>query len=277
MARVGSVSPSPYAGPASRPGRPAGRSPRVAGASAVEDQQVAEHGPVSAREERTELVLDLDRVLLAGPPEPPGQPADMGVDGDPGDSKALPRTTLRSCARHRAASRLGWGCRGPGRHTSRRGGTQPEQRLGLRAEEAGRADQLLQLGAIGRPRGPRAVGIPGEKGWGDGVDPDVGGLGRQDGRDEQAKGDAKSSSQWPGVALKQEPVDPAGPAGPGQIAFLGEHANSVSPRPTTIQTVRWPNVIGGHFVPGEAIFATWQTCPRGTRRCAARTADGCPR
>ena len=50
--------------------------------SAVEDHPVAEQRPFATLDQFSDGVLDLDRVLFGSPAPAPGQPAEMGVDGD---------------------------------------------------------------------------------------------------------------------------------------------------------------------------------------------------
>ena len=56
--------------------------------------------PVQSRfgEQRADLVLDLDRVVLGGPPEPSRQPPEVGVDGDPRHAEGVAEHDVRGLA-----------------------------------------------------------------------------------------------------------------------------------------------------------------------------------
>src|SRR4051794_36552892 len=70
--------------PLREPAGPARRLLGVADAAAVEDHAVGEHRPLALGDQLGDLRLDLDRVLLGGPAEAADQPAEVGVDGQPG-------------------------------------------------------------------------------------------------------------------------------------------------------------------------------------------------
>ena len=261
--------PDPRCGPASRPclgvDRPlavrrapardragaAGRLLGVADAAAVPDQVVAQHHPVALLEERADGVLDLDRVGLVGPAEAAGQPADVGVDGDARDAEAVAEDDVGGLA---ADPGQGHQVVEPRRHLAvvplDEGGAQLEQRVGLGPEEAERADDLLEVLARGG-RHRRRVGVGREQGRADGVDPAVGGLGAEDGDDEQLERVVEVElDPGVGVGLGQHPVDPAGPSDQARAGLGGGHgwhADSLrSPSPSSVLDrgvrVTWPTL-----------------------------------
>ena len=100
-------------------------------------------------------------------------------------------------------------------------GAELEQGLGLGAEEAERADDLLEVVALG-PGHRGGVGVGGEQRGADGVDPLVGGLGAQHGDDEELEGVVEVElAPGVGIGLGQHAVDPAGPADQGGAGLAG--------------------------------------------------------
>ena len=74
----------------------AGRPPGMTDARGrMPDQPMRQHGPLRARKQGPHLELDLDRVRLRGPAEPPRQPAEMGVHGDAGHAERVPEHHVR--------------------------------------------------------------------------------------------------------------------------------------------------------------------------------------
>lgn len=170
--------------PGDRAGR-AVRLARVAGPPPVEDQPVAEQGPLGARDQRRDVLLDLDRVLLGGPAEPAGEPAHVGVHRDAGDAERVAEHDVRRLAadagqRHQVLQ--------PGRHLAveplDQRPSEALQRAGLGAEEPGGSDEVLELGRVGA-RVARGVRVAGEQRRRDLVDPHVGGLRGQHRRHQQ--------------------------------------------------------------------------------------------
>jgi hypothetical protein len=60
----------------------AGRAAGMADAAAVENQSVVEKGPALLREQGLEITFHLVGIVMPGELQPPGEPADMGVDRD---------------------------------------------------------------------------------------------------------------------------------------------------------------------------------------------------
>ena len=168
-ASIGSVGPAPNDGHS----RATGQAPQ-AGFLAWQRRRPCQmrwwrqHRPVALGEEGADGVLDLDRVGLLGPAEAPDEPAEVGVDGDAGHVEGVAEHDVGGlAARRRAGS--------PGRRGG--GGTSPskllderlaelEQRVGLRPEEAERAEELLEVLARRRRPSPRASGRPRTaRGW----------------------------------------------------------------------------------------------------------------
>ena len=144
-------------------------------------------GPLRRREESHEIGFDLVGHRLLGPAEAPGESADMGVDRDPGDTEGIAQHDVRRLA---ADSRQSNQLIERGRHlatvTLADGLGESLDARGLRAIEADRLDQRLQLRTVSGGVG-LGVGVAREEGRGDGVDPLVGALSRQDGGHEELK------------------------------------------------------------------------------------------
>ena len=151
-ALTGSISPSPYDGQS----RATGQAPQAGlrawqHAAAVEDQPVAEHRPVPLREQRADLVLDLDRVVLGGPAEAAGQPAEVGVDGDAGDAEGVAQHHVGGLAADAGQrDQVAAAAAAPPRRTARRG---PGRARSASWSWPGRSRSswiiVLQLGAVG--------------------------------------------------------------------------------------------------------------------------------
>src|SRR5262245_15159860 len=118
----------------------------MANPAAVPDQPVRQHRPFPLGEERAYFLLDLLRVHRCGPAKAPGEPAEMGVDGDAGDGE---RVAEHDVGRLPADSRQG-------DQVSQRAGylsaeplaqrlPEPDEAGGLGAEEACRDDDLLYV------------------------------------------------------------------------------------------------------------------------------------
>ena len=153
-ASTGSVGPVPYAGHS----RASGHAPQ-AGFLAWQRRRpcqidmVRQHGPVAPREQARDLGLDLVRVGLLGPAEPAHEPPEVRVDGDPRDAERVAqhdvgrlatdpgqRDEVGEAAGHLAVVPLDQRL------------AQPDDRGRLGAEEAGRADEVLELLAVGARR-----------------------------------------------------------------------------------------------------------------------------
>ena len=126
----------------------AARPPRVADLAAVEDQQVGGARPALVRHDGHELLLDLRRVVALRDAQAVRDAQHVRVDRDAfrhARRRGRARRS-RSCGRCRAASRARPCARGTlaAVPLHERAGAADEA-LRLRAEEAGRADDLLQL------------------------------------------------------------------------------------------------------------------------------------
>ena len=160
--------------------------------------------------------------VWVGPAEAAGQPAEVGVDGDAGDAEGVAEDDVGGLAadagqvdevleagRYLAAVPLD------------QRGAELEQGLGLGAEEAERADDLLEVVAVG-PGHRGGVGVGREQGRADGVDPLVGGLGAQHGDDEELERVVEVElAPRVGVGLGEHAVDAAGPADQGGTGLAG--------------------------------------------------------
>ena len=121
-----------------------------------------------------------------GEPEPAGQPADVGVDRQPGQAEAdAAHDVGRLAARRREGDEVVHRASGtsPPKRSTRACG-HADQAPRLVPEEPGRLDERLDLGGVGggQVRGRR---VAGEQRGRDHVHPLVGGLGRQDRRRQQ--------------------------------------------------------------------------------------------
>src|SRR5690349_15159047 len=67
---------------------------------AVPDHPLGQIGPLLARDERGHHCLDLHRVGLRGPAEPPGQAPEMGIHRDTGDAEGVAEHHVRRLATH---------------------------------------------------------------------------------------------------------------------------------------------------------------------------------
>jgi hypothetical protein len=133
-------------------------------------------------------VLGANGILRGGvvdPLEPPDQPRDVGVDGDPGHVEGVPQDDVRRLA---PDTREGDEIVETARHLTVEvlddGGGHAQQAVRLRAEEPRRADPALQVHAIGLCQ-RHGIGVLAEQPGRDGVHPTVGGLGGEHGGDEQ--------------------------------------------------------------------------------------------
>ncbi len=185
----------------------------MADTSAVEDDAVREHRPLALREEVADDGLDLLRVRLVRPLPAPHEPPEVRVHGDARHSERIAQDDIRGlatdagqrdqvlqAARHLAAEVVAQG----------RG--QAEQRFRLGPEETRGPDQLLQrLGVRRRHVLRRRVG--GEEGGGGLVDPQVGGLSRENRGDQQLEAVLEVElGVGVGIDLGELAVDPARPA-----------------------------------------------------------------
>jgi hypothetical protein len=121
----------------------------VADPPAVEDQPVAQQRPLALVEERADLGLHLDRVVLRGPPEPPREPPEVRVDRDAGHPERVAEHDVGRLApdarqRHEVLE--------PPGHLAVEAlderSTDLHQRVGLLPEEAGRLHDRLELGPL---------------------------------------------------------------------------------------------------------------------------------
>jgi len=112
----------------------------------VPDQQVREDSPVLARDDALEVALDLYRIVQTRQPQSLRQPADVRVDDDALGLAELGGDDVRGLARDARQPRQllerprNLAVELLDQHLHR-----PAQRLRLLAEEAGRADVVLQL------------------------------------------------------------------------------------------------------------------------------------
>ena len=127
----------------------------MAPTTSVPDHPMRHLRPVLAREYLHEIALDLHRVGLRRPPEAPGQPTQVGVDGDAGNTEGVPQHDVGRLA---ADSGKGHQIRQPRGNLTAEAITHslPDalQSLGLLPEESRGSDQGLQL----LPIGARVVG-----------------------------------------------------------------------------------------------------------------------
>ena len=209
---------------------------------AVPDQPVAEHRPVASREQRGHRGLDLVRVGLRGPAESAGEPAEVRVDGDAGDAEGVAEHDVGGLA---PDARQRDQVLEPAGHLTvvalDQRLAQPDQRVGLGPEEPGGLDHRLELGAVGGG----VVGggaVRREQRRRDHVDPGVGALGGQDGRDQQLerRGEVQLAVGV-GVGLGEDPVDPPGAPGQRERRLAGDvegRHGPVSPAHPAEPTVR---------------------------------------
>ena len=149
--------------------------------SSVMDENVGEVDPVLLGNELHQFLLHLLRVLAVRETETVREAEDMGVHDEPhGDAESGSEDDVRGLAgdpgkRQKLFHR-------PGHLASKIGGDfrgRALDRFRLVPEEAGRADDLLDLAPLRRRR-IRDGGIAGEESGGDHVHPHVGALRRED-------------------------------------------------------------------------------------------------
>ena len=144
-----------------------------------------EHAPALGRQDRHEIVLDLDRIALSREPEPVRERATCVSTTTPGMPKAFPSTTfavLRPTPRSRVSSSSVRGTSPPWRATM--SAAHSLDRAGLVPEEPGRADHRFQLRRLGAGE-RRGVGVAGEQPGRHQVHALVGALGGENGRDQE--------------------------------------------------------------------------------------------
>ena len=186
------------------------------------DEVVRQHRPVALGEERGDGELDLDRVGLLGPAEAARQPAEVGVDGDPGQAERVAEHDVGGLAAD--TGQLDEVVE-PGRHLAVvvlvERLAQLEQRVGLGPEEAEGPEELLEVLA---GRGGHRLGgrVGREERRARRVDPAVGGLRRDDGDDEALErvGEVELGGRV-GIGLGEDPVHPAGPSHEGRVGLGG--------------------------------------------------------
>ena len=137
---------------------PAQRTARVADLAAVEDEQVGGARPALGGHERHELLLDLDRVVALRDAQAVRDPQDVRVDGDAlRDVVRVAQHDVRGLAADAGElherGQLAWDFAAV---LVGEGARAAHQALRLRAEEAGRADDALQLRRARHPRALRA-------------------------------------------------------------------------------------------------------------------------
>ncbi len=170
-----------------------------------------EHRPVWSLHERLKVALDGIGVVMNREAKTPSQSADMRVDGDTGDAEGVAEYHVGGLAPDPAQSdqvlhRCGDLPVVPLDEVPRK----PEEGLRLRAEEPCRPHEFLNPLA-GRCRKGHGVGVGGEEGGGDLVDPDVRALRGEYGRDEQLERipEVKFTASVR-VFLSEEAEDPTG-------------------------------------------------------------------
>lgn len=154
----------------------------------MQDEAVRGAGPTLRREQRTELCLDLDRVFAFGETDAIGDAQHVSVHRKPGNAERVSEDDVRRLASDTGQRRQRVHVR---RHLPAvlldQCGRHPDQRLRLRAEEAGRVD--LRLEFVGRRLGQcRRIRIPLEQRRRDHVHALIGRLRRQDGGRQQLEG-----------------------------------------------------------------------------------------
>jgi hypothetical protein len=150
------------------------------------DQPVGEDRPLVDGEQLHQVLLDLDRVGVPGQSQPTGEPPDVGVDhhalvaGEEGAEHHVGGLAADPWQ----LDQLVDGARDLAVEVLQQVPGGALDRLGLVAEEARRAEEKLQLLAVGAGQvGGRRVAV--EQLDGHPVDDHVGRLGRQDGRHQQ--------------------------------------------------------------------------------------------
>ncbi len=150
----------------------AGWASRVTHFAAVEDDEVGGPGPPRSRDERHELPLHVDRIIAAREAEAIRDAKDVGVHGDSfSDPEGVAEDNVGGLAPdprelHEKVERSG-DLAAVLPNQCRRA---PHQALRLGAEEAGGADDLLQLVRVGRGQG-RGCRVAAKKHRRDHVDP----------------------------------------------------------------------------------------------------------
>lgn len=146
---------------------------------------MAEHRPISGREQLLEVAFHLHRIVVVGPAEPTRESSDVGIDGDAGHSEGVPQHDVGCLATHpRQGDEFVEGVRHFAIMAIAQGLSHPDDIAGLGPEEAGRLDDLLEFLPIRRReirRGPIAV----EQRRCHLVHPDIGALGAQNRRHQQ--------------------------------------------------------------------------------------------
>jgi hypothetical protein len=185
----------------------------VADPAAVPDQPVREQGPLLAREQLPDFLLDLDRVFLLRPAEPAGEPAEVRVHRDARDAERVPQHHVG-----RLAADAGQGDQVllPAGHLPAvpvaERLAEPDQAVGLGPEEPGRLDDLFQLRPVGRGV-VRGGPVAAEQDRRHLIHQLVGGLRGQDGGDQEfQRGGEVELGADVRVELGELAVDPAGAA-----------------------------------------------------------------
>ena len=195
------------------PGHPtrAARGPAgVTDTTTMPDQPTGSRGPLLPGQQRGDVTLDLFRVGLRSPAEPPRQPGDVGIYHDPRLAEGLAEDHVGRLAAHsRQGHELLQRVRNLPAETIAQRLTQADQSLRLGVVVPRRLNHLLEFGFV--CRGVVAGGaVPGEQHWGHLVDPPVRGPGGQDRRDQQLerRGEIQLDTRI-GVQPGQLTVDPA--------------------------------------------------------------------
>jgi hypothetical protein len=195
------------------PGHPtrAARGPAgVTDTTTMPDQPAGSRGPLLPWQQRGDVTLDLFRVGLRSPAEPPRQPGDVGIYHDPRLAEGLAKDHVGRLAAHsRQGHELLQRVRNLPAETIAQRLTQADQSLRLGVVVPRRLNHLLEFGFV--CRGVVAGGaVPGEQHSGHLVDPAVRGPGGQDRRNQQLerRGEIQLDARI-GVQPGQLTVDPA--------------------------------------------------------------------
>src|SRR5690348_11769932 len=251
-----------------------------AGAPAVDDQQVRALGEPALGQDLHELVVDLIGILRLGQPQALGDTEDVGVHGERVDAEGVAEHHVgglephagqldegRALARHLAAVTL----------DERLG--HAEQRAGLGAEEARRADLALELL---RPGLRQRVGswIRLEQTGRDHVDALVGALRRENGGDQQLERRVEVERDL-GVGISAlEGVEDLARAGLLRRQRLAGHPQRPPSadvmRSAWSRTLTWPSSTGNGtrlaiFGAGSKLRTTQPTSASGTGTPPTRT------
>ena len=159
---------------------------RIAPASAMPDQPMAEDCPLVPRQDTDQVGLDFLGVFLTGQPETQGEALDVGVDDNPGfDAKRVSEHDIGGFSADTCQSSEG--LHGAGHFAAVFGdqvGATGTDVFSFGPEKTGGLDNTFQvvLGNVGVILGGSAAL---EEGFGDEIDPFVGALRRENGGNEE--------------------------------------------------------------------------------------------